>query len=165
MHVRDEADRAAREVVERLLREIEPGAFAPHHHHGEGLEERGEPHPLAAVRAANLLLCALRRHLGVAALAARSKGESWSCVAEALDLRNEGEPDAQAAFLTVVAVTAAAEKWSRPPTVAWPCLSCLSAVRDRGPEAGSPAEREAGHAPTCTRPSSEWVPDGREADR
>lgn len=165
MDVDDEAYRAARECMARLLREIEPGAFAPHHHHGVGLEESSQPHPLAALRAAHLLQGSLRAHVAVAALAARGQGETWSAVADALGMGTDGEPDAHAAFLTVAAVRPNVDRWSGQLSVAWTCSSCQGLVRDRGLQWGAAADREVGHAPTCTRHVESWLCGSQGGDR
>ncbi len=47
--------------------------------------------------------------------------------------------------------------WSLSRGVLWTCSSCQEAVRDLGPDTGSPQQRESGHAPTCSRHSVDVI--------
>jgi hypothetical protein len=147
----------ARQAVIDLLRETDPGAFAPHFEHPDTRTEREDPTPLAAVRAGRQLLAALHRGVIEAALSARGLGETWEEVASALELQSEGRPDCAAAYLTALGIRADDPWWSPSAGVAWTCLTCEEVVRDYGPDAGGPDDRESGHAVTCSRHAAEVV--------
>lgn len=141
----------ARRAVFDWLRETDPGAFAPHFRHPNTLETAAEGAPLASTRAARALDRAMQRLTIEHALRARGAGESWDDVALALDVASDGRPDAAAAYLTTLGVRADDPWWSPARGVVWVCEVCEQAVRDYGPDMGSPDDREDGHARSCSR--------------
>ncbi len=157
VHVDTLLSEIAGRAVHELLRQRDPGAFAPHFQHPAMWAERDTPAPLAAARAARELTLALQRHAVESALAARGAGEAWEDVAVALGQRVGGQPDAAAAYLRVLGVPAGGTWWSPSRGVLWTCSSCEEVVRDFGPEAGGPEDRESGHAPDCSRHSADVV--------
>ncbi len=121
------------------------------------MTERVTPAPLASLRAARELTLALQGRVVETALVARGAGEAWEDVAVAFGQQVGGRPDAAAAYLCVLGVRGGDPWWSPSRGVLWTCSSCEEAVRDLGPDAGSPEERESGHAPNCSRHSADVV--------
>lgn len=143
----------ARDAVERLLDDSgRPASFT----HPADLKTGGST-PLQALQAARLLVSALQRQIVDQALHARGQGEDWPQVATALCLSHDGQPDSAAAYLTVLGVRAGDPWWSPARGVLWTCGVCEEVIRDFGPDCGGPDDREAGHAPTCTRHTSDVV--------
>lgn len=153
----DPARDAARHAIEELLKRTNPGAFGVHHRHGEGLVVERDPSPLLALAAARTLVVAVQRQVIAQALRARSAGDDWLAVADALELTDGESPDAAAAYLAVLGVRSDDPWWSPARGVVWTCTCCESVVRDFGPDGGGPAEQEAGHAPTCSRHAADVV--------
>jgi hypothetical protein len=79
----------------------------------------------------------------------------WEEVAVAMELRHAGRPDASAAYLTTLGTRSEDPWWTPARGVLWACTTCEEVVRDFGPEAGGPDDREAGHASTCSRHTGE----------
>lgn len=154
---RTTADRIARQAVRDLLSETDPGAFGPHFQHPGSMQQSAEARPLAAANGARLLAFACHRLVVEQSLAARGAGETWEDVAQALMLRNGNEPDAAAAYLAALGVRQEDPWWSPARGVAWTCVTCEEVVRDFGPEAGGPDDRESGHAVNCSRHAGEVV--------
>ncbi len=121
------------------------------------MTERVTPAPMASLRAARELTLALQGQVVESALVARGAGEAWEDVAVAFGQQVGGRPDAAAAYLCVLGVRGGDPWWSPSRGVLWTCSSCEEAVRDLGPDAGSPEERESGHAPNCSRHSADVV--------
>jgi hypothetical protein len=98
------------------------------------------PEPLAGIRAATALRHAASRAVADCARYAREDGKTWAEIGAAM----EPPHDEYSAFMAV------ASQMGRGPSFAWTC-SCGPVVIDYGPEAGSPADQETGHAEGCTR--------------
>lgn len=147
---------ASRMITELALQQH--AAQADGHSRHPGLFELPEQPPaLAAVRAARLLRRELQKQLRCQALRARGDGEGWAEIAVALELNDDGRPDASAAFLTVLGPRNDDPWWTQVSGVRWTCTSCEEVVRDFGPEVGGPDDRETGHASTCARHTGEIV--------
>lgn len=152
METRNTTRLAARQAIADLAAATDPLAFVQHYQHDApsiGGGQLEQPHPLAALRSAAQLQLAMREEVASAALLARSAGESWSSVADALGLVDGDRADAEAAYLSTLGVRAAVS--GAPLGVLWTCSSCRCVVRDIGPELADPAQREAGHGGDCPR--------------
>ena len=113
--------------------------------------------PLLGVRAALLVFEVAAGQMRGWALEARGAGRSWAEVAGALELDEQDEengPPDQVAWEWLVE--------HRPPhpnrryrfepaSTVWTCTTCRARVRDTGPFASHPSDREQGHAPGCAR--------------
>ena len=123
---------------------------------------RGLDDPLSGVRAAMLVHQVAAGQVRRWALAARGAGRSWDDVAAALDLPRTDDTD--------TARSAGEVAWGwlvehRPPNPPGGrasgrcrrcgCASCRFRVRDIGPFASNPGDRETGHAPGCARHGAE----------
>lgn len=133
-------DAAARHQVRRAVTEMTGGTGDP----------RSAVHdPLAALRALTSLRGEAVRAEREAARRAREDGRLWSQIGEAMGFADDPAPGmtsvAEHAFLAV------ASDLGSGPSFAWTCLSCLQVVIDYGPETGSPADAEHGHAEGCER--------------
>ena len=152
MEIRKTTRDAARQAIAELAAVTDPLAFVQHYQHGVpsvGGDRLEQPHPLAALRSATQLQCALREEAAAAALLARAAGETWSAIADALGLVDGDQADAEAAYLTTLGVRAAVS--GAPLGVLRTCRSCGCVIRDIGPELADPAQREAGHGGDCAR--------------
>ncbi|GLZ49236.1 hypothetical protein Acsp06_54210 [Actinomycetospora sp. NBRC 106375] len=110
--------------------------------------------PLAGVRAGRLVAEVAHGALRDCALRARGAGHSWDAVGHALELPADagGEARGEAAWEWLV------EHRPPPPragtglaSAVWTCTTCRARVRDRGPFASHPDDREAGHEHDCAR--------------
>ena len=110
--------------------------------------------PLAGVRAGRLVADVAAGALREWALRARGAGYSWNAVGRALDLAAEpgGSTRAEEAWEWLIEhrpPPAAASTW--PDSAVWICTTCRGRVRDSGPFAFHPDDREAGHLADCAR--------------
>lgn len=128
-----------------------------HFQHPSLFEHPAMPSPLASVRAARELAHELQEQIRMHALRARGQGEDWAEVAVALEARHGGQPDASAAYLTVLGTRSDDPWWTPARGVLWTCSTCEEVVRDFGPEVGGPDDRESGHATTCARHTGEQI--------
>lgn len=143
---------AARQAITDLAEAARPGAVGQSFLHAAPttLEPTGDhPGALVVLRAAVQLSEALRRETTAAVLDARSRGESWVSIAEVLEMRVDGEPDAEAAYLRTLGLRGAAGEL--PLAVLWTCTTCSGVVRDLGPVLTDPSHRESGHTGDCAR--------------
>lgn len=107
-----------------------------------------DPDPLLAIPAALSLQHAVAAEVRAYVKAARQHGYSWGRIGELMALETDpvtGRTAGEAAFLRV------ASDFGSGPVFPWTCPSCREVVKDRGPEAGHPADAEPGHAPNCER--------------
>jgi hypothetical protein len=124
-----------------------------------------EVEPLAGLRAATQLKHAAHRLTLDYARQAREDGRSWHEIGTGLGL---GGPEP---YCTSPAAAAYdyATRTGPPgrPIFAWVCPACRASVRDRGPEAGHPADCEEGHADGCPRlvaAAAQWTASWDEQD-
>ncbi|GLZ49758.1 hypothetical protein Acsp06_59430 [Actinomycetospora sp. NBRC 106375] len=123
----------------------------------EGLHGVSRPvlsDPLAGVRAGRLVAEVAAGALRDWALRARGAGRSWDAVGQALELPQEsdGSTRAEAAWEWLIEHRPPPPTASRSPDSAvWTCTTCRGRVRDSGPFASHPDDREAGHLADCTR--------------
>jgi len=108
--------------------------------------------PLAAITAATALghaaTAAIRDH----ARTAREDGRTWAQIGEAMGFRPDPRAGIDAPYIAWKAFGAvASDLGSGQNSFAWTCPSCLRLIADYGPEAGSPADAEHGHAEGCAR--------------
>ncbi|MEJ2865313.1 hypothetical protein [Actinomycetospora flava] len=114
--------------------------------------------PLAGVRAGRLVAEVAAGALREWALRARGAGHSWDAVGHALELptTTEGSAREEAAWEWLIEhrpppPTASATAGMQPASAVWTCTTCRARVRDRGPFASHPDDREQGHEHDCTR--------------
>jgi hypothetical protein len=102
-----------------------------------------EPEPLAGIAAAVALERAVRQSCTESVRYAREDGLRWERIGAALGFAGRGAADDAYAY---VCPGARHDDW-----FSWICPSCRKLIRDRGPEAGHPADGEQGHAEGCAR--------------
>jgi len=105
--------------------------------------------PMAGLRAATALRFAMRRLAKDYMRLAREDGHDWQEIGTALGFERLAESRisvAGAAYDYATGNTAFGQR-----SFAWICHQCRGTVIDRGPEAGSPADCEEGHADGCRR--------------
>lgn len=105
--------------------------------------------PMVALRAATAFKFATRRLTMDYARQGRENGHDWQEIGTALGfdrLAESGISVADAAYDYATGNTALSGR-----SFAWVCPECRGTVIDRGPEAGSPADCEEGHASGCRR--------------
>jgi hypothetical protein len=111
--------------------------------------------PLAGVRAGRLVADVAAGAVREWALRARGSGWSWDAVGAALDLpaTSESSTRAEAAWQWLVEhrPPGPARVLDRPGSAVWTCTTCRGRVRDTGPFAFHPDDRETGHLDDCTR--------------
>lgn len=82
-------------------------------------------------------------------------GWSWDVVGAALELAatSDGSTRAEAAWEWLVEhrPPAPARELDRPGSAVWTCTTCRARIRDTGPFASHPDDRETGHLDDCTR--------------
>lgn len=124
----------------------------------EGFHELSRPaldDPLAGVRAGRLVSDVAAGQLREWALRARGAGRTWDDVGEALELPAalEGGTRAEAAWEWLVEhrPPAPSREPGCPGSAVWTCTTCRGRVRDTGPFASHPDDRETGHVDGCTR--------------
>ncbi|WP_433786956.1 hypothetical protein ACQPX6_08945 [Actinomycetospora sp. CA-101289] len=127
----------------------------------EGFHELLRPvldDPLAGVRAGRLVFDVAAGQLREWALRARGAGRSWDDVGKALELPAafEGATRAEAAWDWLVEhrPPAPSREPSGPGSAVWTCTTCRGRVRDTGPFASHPDDRETGHIADCARRAS-----------
>ncbi len=102
------------------------------------------------------------------ALRARGAGRSWDDVGEALELPPalEGATRAEAAWEWLVEHRPPAPSCEsgRSGSAVWTCTTCRERVRDTGPFAAHPDDRETGHHDDCTRRAAALQAWHREAE-
>lgn len=142
-----------------LVRQVAVIAFAAVEHQEpiegfHGLSRPALDDPLTGVRAGRLVSDMATAALRDWALRARGGGRSWDAVGQALDLPAEPGRSTRGE---------AAWEWlmeHRPPPPAvgsqlasavWTCTTCRGRVRDSGPYASHPDDRETGHLDDCAR--------------
>jgi hypothetical protein len=109
----------------------------------------GDTTPLALARAGHRLGQLARSVTCDHMRDARAAGDSWQAIGEALGFTVDSlgwGPADQAFAYAAVQVREADTPWT-----GWTCTSCQGRVLDYGPEAGSPADQERGHADGCER--------------
>ena len=109
---------------------------------------RMEPQPLPAIAALMALRGATRELLHEQARHARGDGEPWERIGGALYGQDSRMTPAE---LRDRAFRYLASDLGDGPSFSWRCGTCHAVVIDRGPETGSPADAEQGHAPGCVR--------------
>lgn len=111
--------------------------------------------PLAGVRAGRLVAEVATGALREWALRARGAGRTWDDVGAALDLRAEpgGTSREEAAWEWLVEhrPPAPSPRVGTPSSAVWTCTTCGGRVRDTGPFASHPDDREHGHDDDCVR--------------
>ncbi|MEJ2862162.1 hypothetical protein [Actinomycetospora flava] len=111
--------------------------------------------PLAGVRAGRLVADVAAGAVREWALRARGCGWSWDAVGAALELpaTSDGSTRAEAAWEWLVEhrPPAPAREVDRPGSAVWMCTTCRARVRDTGPFASHPDDRETGHLDDCAR--------------
>ena len=124
----------------------------------EGFHDLSRPvldDPLAGVRAGRLVSDVAAGQLREWALRARGVGRSWDDVGEALELPivPEGVTRAEAAWEWLVEhrPPAPSREPGGPGSAVWTCTTCRGRVRDTGPFASHPDDRETGHVDDCAR--------------
>jgi hypothetical protein len=127
---------------------------------------------LAGVRAARLVADVAAGALRNWALRARGAGRSWDAVGAALELpaSSDGSTRAESAWEWLVEHRPSPPPDRRssglPASAVWTCTTCRARVRDTGPFASHPDDRETGHFDDCTRRAAElqaWL-HGTEGD-
>lgn len=142
-----------------LVREVAVTAFdaAEHQEPIEGFHGLSRPvldDPLTGVRAGRLVADVAIGALRNSALRARSAGHSWDAIGHALGLPADagGSTRDEATWEWLIE--------HRPPPPAagvqltaavWTCTTCRGRVRDTGPFAADPDDRETGHHDDCAR--------------
>ncbi len=114
--------------------------------------------PLAGVRAGRLVADVAAGALRDWALRARGAGRSWDDVGAALGLPAEPDssdmPRAEAAWEWLVEhrpPPPGLQPSGGPSSAVWTCTTCRARVRDTGPFAAHPDDRETGHQDDCVR--------------
>ncbi|MDD7942506.1 hypothetical protein PHK61_29240 [Actinomycetospora lutea] len=111
--------------------------------------------PLAGVRAGRLVADVAAGAVREWALRPGGYGWSWDAVGAALELPgpSDGSTRAEAAWEWLVEhrPPAPAREVGRPGSAVWTCTTCRARVRDTGPFASHPDDRENGHLDDCTR--------------
>lgn len=111
--------------------------------------------PLAGVRAGRLVADVATGALREWALRARGAGRTWDDVGAALDLRAEpggtGRAEAAWEWLVEHRPSAPSPRAGAPSSAVWTCTTCAARVRDTGPFASHPDDRESGHLDDCPR--------------
>jgi len=109
---------------------------------------RTEPEPLAGIRAALALRSAAANAARdcVLVLYAREDGRTWAEIGQAVYGDSLPAPQRPAEAFAYFAMDLGSG-----PVFPWVCGTCGAMVLDRGPEAGSPADQELGHAAGCER--------------
>ncbi|MDD7941688.1 hypothetical protein PHK61_25020 [Actinomycetospora lutea] len=120
--------------------------------------------PLAGVRAGRLVAEVAAGALREWALRARGAGHSWDAVGQALELptAQEGSAREEAAWEWLIehrpppptasaSATAGADAGCGSVSAVWTCTTCRARVRDSGPFASHPDDREQGHEHDCAR--------------
>jgi len=102
-----------------------------------------EPEPLAGITAAVAAERAARQCCLESVRYAREDGLGWEQVGAALGFTGQG------AGSRAYAYACPGGSWGD--WLSWTCPACRAIVRDHGPEAGSPADAEQGHADGCAR--------------
>ncbi|GAA4895703.1 hypothetical protein [Actinomycetospora straminea] len=124
--------------------------------------------PLAGVRAGRLVAEVAAGALRDWALRARGAGHSWDAVGQALELPQEsGSSRAEAAWEWLIEHRPPPPMASTAPgSAVWVCTTCRARVRDSGPFASHPDDRETGHLADCARRAAAldmWrIDDGRQ---
>ena len=105
--------------------------------------------PMIGLRVATMLKFAARQLTLEYARQARESGHDWLEIGAALGFERLAEPgiSVAAAAYDYATGTAAFDRRS----FAWVCPACRGTIIDHGPEAGSPADCEEGHADGCRR--------------
>lgn len=116
--------------------------------------------PLAGVRAGRLVAEVAAGAVREWALRARGSGWSWDAVGAALELPATSDDSsdstrAESAWNWLVEhrppLPAPCMTADRPGSAVWTCTTCRARVRDTGPFASHPDDRETGHLDDCTR--------------
>jgi hypothetical protein len=87
---------------------------------------------------------------------AREEGASWAAIGAALGLADDDDHDPIAAAAFDYAAdpdSSYARTYGQ--SFTWHCPVCNGLISDHGPEAGSPADQERGHASGCARLASD----------
>ncbi len=137
---RDQARRAAQRLAldagaEPVTRPVFPGSDATVR----------DVAALAGARAARDLELAARRAARDYIRAARQDGHHWHQIAQALGLPPGAGTTGEAAYDYAAGPPDPDAPW-RPRSFTWTCPSCDQAIADHGPDAGTPADAENGHA-------------------
>lgn len=151
---REQAASATREHVRRVAvsayeaREIEESIEGFH-----GLSRTVLDEPLAGPRAARLVADVTAGALREWALRARGAGRTWDDVGVALELpvRSQDGTRAEAAWDWLIERRPPAPATQPHPSAVWTCTTCRARVRDAGPFATHPDDREVGHDDDCAR--------------
>lgn len=123
--------------------------------------------PLAGVKAGRLVADVAAGALRDWALRARGAGHTWDAVGEALGLPAESDLTTrdQAAWEWLIEHRPPPPAPStQPASAVWTCTTCRGRVRDSGPFASHPDDREVGHVPDCARRSTALEAWRRETD-
>ncbi|MCD2193590.1 hypothetical protein LQ327_09375 [Actinomycetospora endophytica] len=116
--------------------------------------------PLAGVRAARLARDVAAGQLREQALHARGAGHSWDDIADALELTDTSDDSERCGqqlgelaweWLIEHRPPAPGGRRGMPGSAVWVCTACRARVRDTGPYACHPDDRESGHASGCPR--------------
>ena len=170
---REQAGSATREHVRRVAvsafnatERLEP--IAGFH----GLARTVLDDPLAGVRVGRLVADVAAAALRDWALRARGAGHSWDAAGAALELPDEFDCPAreEAAWEWLVEHRPPAPSprligW--PSSAVWTCSTCRARVRDTGPFASHPDDRETGHLDDCARRAlalEAWRAEGGDSD-
>ncbi|MFL6115531.1 MAG: hypothetical protein ACJ786_29925 [Catenulispora sp.] len=153
---REQAGWSIREHVRRVAVSAFDATERPEPVEGfHGLSRPVLDDPLAGVRAGRLVADVAAGALRYWALRARGAGRSWDDVGEALGLKTDAcdVPRAEAAWKWLVEhrPTAPPPRLERPSSAVWTCSTCRARVRDTGPFAANPDDRETGHHDDCAR--------------
>ncbi|GLZ49488.1 hypothetical protein Acsp06_56730 [Actinomycetospora sp. NBRC 106375] len=151
---REQAASATREHVRRVAvsayeaHEIEEPIEGFH-----GLSRTVLDEPLAGLRAAQLVADVTAGALREWALRARGAGRTWDDVGVALELPvwSHDGTRAEAAWDWLIERRPLAPATQPPPSAVWTCTTCRARVRDAGPFATHPDDREVGHDDDCAR--------------
>lgn len=153
-----EAASRARQHVRRVAVEVFGAVTVEEPVHGFRVLTRTQlDDPLLGVRAALLLFEVAAGQMRGWALEARGAGRSWAEVAGALELdeqdEDDGPPDQVAWEWLIEHRPPHPSRRYRfePASTVWTCTTCRARVRDTGPFASHPDDREQGHAPGCAR--------------
>ena len=153
---REQAGWATREHVRRVAVNVFDATELQEPVEGfHGLSRPVLDDPLAGVRAGRLVADVAAGALRYWALRARGAGRSWDDVGEALGLETDAceMPRAEVAWEWLVEHRPPAPRpqLETPSSAVWTCTTCRAQVRDTGPFASHPDDRETGHHDDCAR--------------